>query len=161
MLQSHLDCVSPPAATVDTWQRAGSWPKGRDATVSKATHKILVVDDELWSALDMEWVVRKLGHEVVGPAARAEEAIRLAEEVHPDLVLMDIRLANDGDGIGAAQVLRERFEIPSIFVTAHGDLKTRNRAAAAEPFGFIEKPFTPESLARAIEAALTAQDPDA
>jgi two-component system, response regulator PdtaR len=123
-------------------------------TSSLAKQKILIVDDELWAALDMEWVVQTLGHEVVGPAAAADKAIELAETMRPNLVLMDIRLANNSDGVAAAIEIRERFDIPSLFVTAHGDPMTRDRAAAARPLGFIEKPFSPESLARAIEVAL-------
>jgi CheY-like chemotaxis protein len=117
--------------------------------------KILIVDDELWAALDMEWVVQRLGHEVVGPATTAAKAIELAGRARPNLVLMDIRLADNSDGVAAAIEIRQRFDIPSLFVSAHGDPLSRNRAAAAQPLGFIEKPFSPESLSRAIEAALT------
>jgi DNA-binding NarL/FixJ family response regulator len=102
----------------------------------------------------MEWVVLKLGHEVVGPAATAHEAIELAGRVRPNLVLMDIRLANNSDGVAAAIEIRQRFDIPSLFVSAHGDPIMRSRAEAAHPLGFIEKPFSPESLALAIETAL-------
>ena len=127
---------------------------GGKRTSSLAKQKILIVDDELWAALDMEWVVQTLGHEVVGPAATADKAIELAGTMRPNLVLMDIRLANNGDGVAAAIEIRERFDIPSLFVSAHGDPMTRDRAAAARPLGFIEKPFSPESLARSIEVAL-------
>ena len=72
-------------------------------------------------------------------------------------MLMDIRLAENSDGVAAAIEIRQRFEIPSLFVSAHGDPISRNRAAAARPLGFIEKPFSPESLSVAIESAL---DPD-
>jgi two-component system, response regulator PdtaR len=123
-------------------------------TSSLAKQKILIVDDELWAALDMEWVVQTLGHEVVGPVATADKAIEVAGTMRPNLVLMDIRLANNGDGVAAAIEIRERFDIPSLFVSAHSDPITRHRAAAARPLGFIEKPFTPESLARTIEVAL-------
>ena len=108
----------------------------RRAKTAPAGLHILVVEDELWAALDMEWVVRKLGHEVIGPAATAEEAIRLAEAEMPDLVLMDIRLANGSDGVTAAIEIRRRFGITSLFVSAHGELATRQRAEAAEPAGF-------------------------
>src|SRR5215471_4288934 len=121
---------------------------------SLAKQKIPIVDDELGAALDMEWVVQTLGHAVVGPAATADKAIELAGTMRPNLVLMDIRLANNGDGVAAAIEIRERFDIPSLFVSAHGDPMTRDRAAAARPLGFIEKPFSPESLARSIEVAL-------
>ncbi len=136
-------------------------PKPMRAASAVARYHILIVDDELWAALDMEWVVRKLRHEVVGPAATAEEAIELAEQARPDLVLMDIRLADDSDGVAAAVEIRQRFDIPSLFVSAHGDPVTRKPAIAARPSGFIEKPFTPESLALAIEAALKPSEPSA
>jgi DNA-binding NarL/FixJ family response regulator len=156
--QMILD-MSPPAvrsSTGDIGELARGSDQGR-RTISSAKRKILIVDDELWAALDMEWVVQTLGHEVVGPAATAEKAIELAGRMRPNLVLMDIRLANDSDGVAAAIEIRERFDIPSLFVSAHGDPMVRSRAAAAQPLGFIEKPFSPDSLARAIAAAL---DPD-
>jgi two-component system, response regulator PdtaR len=155
--------LSPPAlpSAGDVWSRLKPSFNSRQAASKAATYQILIVDDELWAALDMEWVVRKLRHEVVGPAATAEEAIKLAETARPDLVLMDIRLANDSDGVAAAVEIRQRFDIPSLFVSAHGDPVTRERAIAARPSGFIEKPFTPESLAIAIEAALKPDAPAA
>jgi DNA-binding NarL/FixJ family response regulator len=164
MVVSHIVCehVSSPAlpSGEDVWSRIK--PSNRVKPASEAaTYQILIVDDELWAALDMEWVVRQLHHEVVGPAATAEEAIELAETARPDLVLMDIRLANDSDGVAAAVEIRQRFDIPSLFVSAHGDDVTRQRAIAARPSGFIEKPFTPDALALAIEAALKPDDPTA
>jgi two-component system, response regulator PdtaR len=149
--------TSPPAVeprTAGIWERLEPGSDRGRRTSSSATQKILIVDDELWAALDMEWVVQTLGHEVVGPAATAEKAIELAGRVRPNLVLMDIRLANNSDGVAAAVEIRQRFDIPSLFVSAHGDPIMRSRAAAANPVGFIEKPFSPESLALAIEAAL-------
>ena len=149
--------TSPPAVgprTAGIWERLEPRSdRGRRASTS-ATQKILIVDDEVWAALDMEWVVLTLGHEAIGPVATAEKAIELAGKMRPNLVLMDIRLANDSDGVAAAIEIRQRFEIPSLFVSVHGDLMMRSRAAAARPLGFIEKPFSPESLALAIEAAL-------
>jgi DNA-binding NarL/FixJ family response regulator len=145
----------------DAWSRIKPSSAPRRPATEIATYHILIVDDELWAALDMEWVVRKLRHEVVGPAATAEEAIELADTARPDLVLMDIRLADDSDGVAAAIEIRERFDIPSLFVSAHGDPTTRKRAIAANPSGFIEKPFTPDSLALAIEAALKPREPSA
>ena len=141
----------------DFWGCLGPTALRRRTIVPSISFRVLVVDDELWGALDMEWVVRKLGHQVVGSAATADEAIRLAETEIPDLVLMDIRLGNESDGIVAATVIRQRFEIPSLFVTAHGDLAMRQRAEAAQPAAFIEKPFAPETLARAIGEALCAK----
>jgi two-component system, response regulator PdtaR len=149
--------TSPPAIgprKPGIWERLEPHPNRSRRQSSSATQKILIVDDELWAALDMEWVVQRLGHQVVGPASTAEKAIELAGRERPDLVLMDIRLADNSDGVSAAIAIRQRFNIPSLFVSAHGDPITRNRAAAAQPLGFIEKPFSPESLSIAIESAL-------
>jgi DNA-binding NarL/FixJ family response regulator len=157
-IHEQLPQPSEQAAT-DVWSRLKPSSKPRRPASAIATYQILIVDDELWAALDMEWVVRKLRHEVVGPAATAEEAIELAESARPDLVLMDIRLADDSDGVAAAVEIRQRFDIPSLFVSAHGDQTTRKRAIAARPSGFIEKPFTPEALSLAIEAALKPSEP--
>jgi CheY-like chemotaxis protein len=140
--------------TTGTWERSAADFERDWRTSSSVKQKILIVDDELWAALDMEWVVQTLGHETVGPAATAEKAIELAGTSRPNLVLMDIRLANGSDGVAAAIEIRERFDIPSLFVSAHADAMLRNRAAAARPLGFIEKPFSPDALAQAIEAAL-------
>lgn len=125
---------------------------------TKVRRKILIVEDELWSALDMEWVIAKLGHDTVGTAASTESALRMAERFAPSLILMDIRLAYNGDGITAATEIRQRFNIPSIFVSAHADAKTRERARSALAADFIEKPFTPETLAVAIQNALGIED---
>jgi two-component system, response regulator PdtaR len=160
MVEPYSSCIILQIAPFAVQSRtAGEWeqPERSDwgkRTSSLAKQKILIVDDELWAALDMEWVVQTLGHEVVGPAATADKAIELAGTMRPNLVLMDVRLANNSDGVAAAIEIRERFDIPSLFVSAHGDPMTRDRAAAARPLGFIEKPFSPESLARTIEEAL-------
>lgn len=153
--------TAPAAVTAadSTQARSRAHPKNGAVATAKATRSILIVDDELWAALDMEWVVRKLGHDVVGPSATAEEAIELAGTDRPDLVLMDIRLADGSDGVAAAIEIRQRFGIPSLFVSAHGDPVVRERAAAARPSGFIEKPFTPEALTLAIRAALEPGEP--
>ena len=152
ILETSPRAVGPRTAAV--WERFDPRLDRSRRESSSAKQKILIVDDELWAALDMEWVVQTLGHQVIGPAATAEKAIELAERTRPNLVLMDIRLADNSDGVAAAIEIRQRFDIPSLFVSAHGDAISRNRAAAARPLGFIEKPFSPESLSRAIEAAL-------
>lgn len=161
MARARLVWAAPQVTSVRGGMRgpnslASAAVRGRTKAPPAGLH-ILVVEDELWAALDMEWVVRKLGHEVVGPAATADEAIRLAESEMPHLALMDIRLANDTDGVTAAIEIRRRFGIASLFVSAHGELATRQRAEAAEPAGFIEKPFAPETLAAAIEKALSSK----
>src|SRR6185369_5756989 len=84
----------------------------------------------------------------------AEDAVKLAQERKPDLVLMDIRLSGDLDGIVAASAIRGREDVPIIFLTAHSDQATLERALAASPFGYILKPFHTRELKVTIEVAL-------
>jgi CheY-like chemotaxis protein len=108
--------------------------------------KILIVEDEFFIALDVEEQAASLGHTVVGTAVTAEEAIRMAGERRPDVILMDIRLAGATDGIGAALAIRSQHGIESIFVTGNTDPHTLMRAEAIKPLGVLEKPITLERL---------------
>ena len=112
---------------------------------------ILVVEDESVVARDIQSSIGRIGHEVVGWATTAEEAIALAEKNQPDLVLMDIRLRGERDGISAAEHIRRHFDIPVIFLTAFADEEMLSRAKAAGPFGYILKPFDEADLRIAIE----------
>ncbi len=112
---------------------------------------ILVVEDEGVVAQDIQNSISRIGHEVAGWATTAEEAIALAEENRPDLVLMDIRLSGEIDGITAAERIRQSFDIPVIFLTAFADDETLSRAKLVGPFGYILKPFDESDLRIAIE----------
>ena len=112
---------------------------------------ILVVEDESVVAQDIQNSISRIGHEVAGWATTAEEAIALAEENHPDLVLMDIRLGGEVDGITAAEQIRLSFDIPVIFLTAFADDETLARVKLVGPFGYILKPFDESDLRIAIE----------
>jgi CheY-like chemotaxis protein len=118
------------------------------------TTRVLIVEDEAIVALDLRQCLSSLGHAVVGVTARGEDAVRLAGELHPELVLMDITLQGDMDGVAAAEQIRRRFQIPVVYVTAHSDEATLRRAQVAGPAGLVLKPFTPASLARTVRAAL-------
>jgi CheY-like chemotaxis protein len=115
--------------------------------------KILIVEDEGIVALDLESRLRGMGYVVVGVADSGEEAIQEAIETRPDLVLMDIRLKGDMDGIEAAGVIRARLDIPVIYLTALVDEDTMRRANVTQPYGSIAKPFEEDELRTAIEAA--------
>ncbi len=115
---------------------------------------ILVAEDEGIVATDLEWQLRNLGYRPVGVAVTGEEAITLAGQFKPALVLMDIHLAGTMDGIEAATIIRERFTIPSIFVTAYATDDIVERAKQAEPLGYLTKPFDERALRSAIEIAL-------
>ncbi|MDP6776129.1 MAG: response regulator [Candidatus Latescibacteria bacterium] len=116
--------------------------------------RILVVEDEGIIASHIQVVLIGAGYEVVGMASYGEEAIRKAEEARPDLVLMDIMLRGQMDGVEAAGQIRERLDIPVIYLTAYADDETLARAKIAEPFGYILKPFERRELQTAIEMAL-------
>jgi DNA-binding NarL/FixJ family response regulator len=116
--------------------------------------RILVVEDEPWIAMDMQRIVVDAGYDAVGLAQDASEAIHIAAETRPVLVLMDIRLAGQRDGIDAAVELLERYGIRSIFVSAHFDGATRRRAEAARPHAMVDKPIDPDALLAAIQSAL-------
>lgn len=116
--------------------------------------RILVVEDERIVALDMEMFLTDMGHEITGVAATAEEAIRKAEETVPDVLLMDIMLDGEMDGIEAAEVIRRRFSIPVIYVTAHADKETRERAESTKPLAYLIKPVRAFELCMALDHTL-------
>jgi len=115
---------------------------------------LLVVEDESIVAMDIKHRAEGLGYRVVGMAASGEEAIKLAREEKPDLILMDIVLKGEMDGIEAAEVIREEMNIPVVYLTAYSDEKTLSRAKLTGPFGYIIKPFEDRELHSAIEVAL-------
>ncbi|MBR0938967.1 response regulator [Bradyrhizobium jicamae] len=112
----------------------------------KSNLKILIVEDEFFIALDVEEQAKSLGHTVVGKAVTADEAVRMAGERQPDVVLMDIHLAGATDGIAAALAIRSKHGIESVFVTANTDPHTLMRAKAIKPLGVLEKPINLERL---------------
>jgi len=119
-----------------------------------ANTRLLVVEDESIVAMDIKHRAEGLGYDVLGIAASGEEAIEKTEENQPDLVLMDIVLKGKMDGIQAAQEIRERFDIPVVYLTAYSDEKTLSRAKLTGPFGYIIKPFEDRELHSAVEVAL-------
>jgi hypothetical protein len=115
--------------------------------------KVLVVEDERLVALDIQHMLMHLGYEVLATAASADEAIGCASTSCPDVVLMDIRIKGARDGIEAASLLRERFDVPIVYLTAHADRATIERAKQTAPYGYLTKPFTEAALTSAIEIA--------
>ncbi len=116
--------------------------------------RLLVVEDQSIIALDLKGRLEGLGYSVVGTSAYAEAAIDLVGVTQPDLVLMDIRLKGTMDRIQASDVIRTRYAIPVIFLTAHSDDLTLQRARLTEPYGYILKPFEDRELHLAIEIGL-------
>ncbi len=116
--------------------------------------RIMIVEDEIIVARDMRMALEDIGYDVCSVVDTGENAIKKAEEDRPDLVLMDIKLAGEIDGIDAAGEINSRFDIPSIYVTAHPDEEIFNRAKETEPFVYLHKPVDYNQLHNNIELAL-------
>lgn len=118
------------------------------------TVAILIVEDELLIAHNLARILKKLGYRVVEIVSSGERAIQVAAEKKPDLVLMDIVIKGQMNGIEAAQEIQNRYGIPIVYVTAYADDATVQRAKATGAYGFIVKPFRKEQLHGAIQVAL-------
>ena len=118
------------------------------------TARIMVVEDEGIIAQDIKNCLENLGYEVPEVVFTGQDAIQKADELRPDLVLMDIVLKGDIDGIETAAEIRSRYNIPIVYLTAYEDDKTLRRAKLTEPLGYILKPFEERYLRSSIEMAL-------
>ena len=117
--------------------------------------RILIVEDEQLVADDLRETLEYLGYSVAALVASGEDAIHKVESVQPDLVLMDIRLAGEMDGIEASVAIQSRFQVPVIYLTANADRSTLERVKATQPFGYILKPFDERILATTIDIAVS------
>lgn len=116
--------------------------------------KIIIVEDESIVALDIQQRLEGMGYSVIATIASGEEAIEQCKLTPPDLVLMDIRLTGEIDGIEAAGHIRLHSDIPVIYLTAYADDETLQRAKISEPFGYLIKPIEDKELKTAIEISL-------
>lgn len=114
---------------------------------------ILIVEDERLIARDIAMQLQDLGYTTVGPATTGEQAIEMAQALRPQLVLMDVHLASSMDGITAAQVIRNQFAIPSLFLSAFDAGHSLERAQRTQPVGFLVKPFMECELRDMVAAA--------
>ncbi|MEE9543318.1 MAG: response regulator [Thermodesulfobacteriota bacterium] len=119
--------------------------------------KIMVVDDEVLVAQDLKHRLENLGYEVSAIAHTGEEAIAGAKETRPDLVIMDIQLRGEMDGIEAAEAIKDSFGISVLYLTAFSDDATLERAKVTLPFAYLLKPFVERELHSTIEMALYRQ----
>ncbi|MBD2776142.1 hybrid sensor histidine kinase/response regulator [Iningainema tapete] len=117
--------------------------------------RIIIVEDEQLVADDLRETLEYLGYNVVALVASGEEAIVQVELIQPDLVLMDIRLAGEMDGVEASQEIQSRFHVPVVYLTANADRATLERVKATHPFGYVIKPFDERTLATTIEIAFS------
>lgn len=124
------------------------------SNVAAPVARVLVVEDERVVALDLATTLRRLGYAVEGPVDSGERAVEAALRVRPDLVLMDIRLRGEMDGVAAATRIGEETDAPIVFLTAHSDSETLERAKRASPYSYLVKPFRQDDLRCAIEVSL-------
>jgi len=116
--------------------------------------RVLVVEDEVLTAMCLEMELKQAGYDVLRPVATGEEAVLIAQQEPLDLILMDIRLAGEIDGIEAAQQIQTICDTPIIFMTGYPDKETEQRAQALTPLGYLRKPMTIYDLQLRIEAGL-------
>lgn len=116
-------------------------------------YKVLVVEDELLVAADIEESLELLGYSVVGTVATGKDAIESVKKHLPDIILMDIMLKGDMTGIEAATIIGKKHDVPIIYLTANADLGTIEKAKFSLPYGYIIKPFTEKDLQTNIEIA--------
>jgi diguanylate cyclase (GGDEF)-like protein len=130
-------------------------PRGTSAPwqTPYAGKRILIVEDERLTALDLQEGLKEIGYTVVGTASRSDDALAKTAELGPDLVLMDIHLDGDVDGIQTAAMLRDRFGLPIVYLTANTDAEKLARALETGPGGYLAKPFTPRTLRTTVELA--------
>lgn len=118
------------------------------------TKKIFVVEDEVIVAEDIIQTLKSLGYEVLGFADSGEEAILKIKEEVPDLLLMDIMLAGELDGIETAEIINKEHNIPIVYLTAYSSTNILDKAKASKPYGYIVKPFDEVNLYTTIEVSI-------
>ena len=116
--------------------------------------KILLVEDDMIIAADISMQLTKLGYEIIGINTRGEDALNTVENNRPDIILMDIVLTGKMNGIEAAQIILEKFQVPVIFLTSNSDDVTFQQALSAKPYAFISKPFQKSELERTVRLTL-------
>ena len=121
--------------------------------------KILIVEDNGPITEFFEEILTKEGYRIIDIVASGKEAIEIALDTIPDLILMDIELKGDMDGITAYEKIKETVDIPVLYISAHIDDDIMARAAQTEPYGFIVKPFSLEELLAEVEGAFSGQRP--
>ena len=116
--------------------------------------RILVIEDEQIVARDLQNLLRRLGYIPLGPATNAEDGIRIAAEAQPDLILMDVRLDSEMDGVQASIEIARNRAVPIIYVTAYPNRFLQNPAGMVYPFLCVAKPFSAATVEAAIESVI-------
>lgn len=116
----------------------------------KKTQSVFIVEDDAFQVFILEKMIKILGYEVIGKSSTGEEAVQLAVELKPEIILMDISLAGEMDGIDAAAAIQEKISTQFIFVTGNSDAYHRNRAEKIDYSDYLIKPVTKDILERSI-----------
>ena len=116
--------------------------------------KIAIVEDELLIAENIRMILEEIGYQSCEPVSSYEEALEMIQQQKPDLVLLDINLGADKDGIDIAKQINQQYNLPFIFLTANSDRATVEKAKQVKPYAYLVKPFTKEELFTSIEIAL-------
>jgi YesN/AraC family two-component response regulator len=114
---------------------------------------VLIVEDEMIIALMIEQMVKRMGHTVVGKTAKGEKAIEQAHETKPDLILMDIRLQGEMDGVDAISKIQHELDIQVIYITGNTDQKYKNKVESTNYIDFLIKPITQHQLSDSFDLA--------
>lgn len=125
-----------------------------DAEPMTTLASILIVEDEGIVAQDLKEALTRLGYRITGVASEGAQAVAMARQLQPELVVMDVSLRGEVDGIQAACMMQEHSHVPIIFLTGHRDSETLQRAVLTEPMGYLIKPFQEDELRCAIEVAI-------
>lgn len=155
-VENDCSSVAAPASMLSrSWGAVWAPAEAAGQSVStKTRERILIVEDDLLIATQMEAALHEAGFDVIGLAASGEEALELAGSDSPLLVVVDIRLAGDRDGVDTALELFRSYGIRCIFATAHTDSEARQRAAPAAPLGWLQKPYAMTSLTAMVRGAV-------
>jgi two-component system, response regulator PdtaR len=116
--------------------------------------RILIIEDEWIIAYDLNLILKSLGCDVVGTADNGNDAVRITQQLKPDVIFMDIKLKGLISGIDAAEIIMQRYGIPVIYVTAYYDADTMQRALSTNPVAYINKPFTEVELENVLNTAV-------
>ncbi len=116
--------------------------------------KVFIIEDEAITALDIKRTLEKLNYEIVGIKDRGDEALKLIGETEPDVILMDITLKGELDGIETARLVNIQYKIPIVYLTAHYDDETIERSKTTNPYGFLLKPLNDRDLNSCLRMAL-------
>jgi len=122
--------------------------------------RLLIVDDQVTISINLEVLLRSMGHDVVGVASSGKKAVEMARSLNPDLILMDVVMPGELDGIEAADKIRSDLDIPIIFISGYSEEGLVDRAKHVEPFGYLLKPFQEDQLKVAIDIAMYKKDMD-